>query len=188
MAKGVTKMSMKRAFRLSLAAIPLVLGLVSCSLAQAKDDNPCKSPEFGIAEEGFANCTPPDAFARLQELAKQDDPKALYMLGRVYNMGGDDFGLPKVKQNYNQAMKYFVRSAKLGYAEAQDTIARYYGRYYRDTRDRESAYWACRAAMQNYPPAVTGIQLQIKVAGLKQTVSQYCAPILKSPPRQEDQG
>lgn len=177
---------MRYVFLFSVVAL-IGVGLLSCSFAQTTEANPCKYPKFGIAEEGFSNCKPQDAFARLQELAKRNDPKALYMLGRVYNLGGDYFSLPNVMQNYNRAMKYYVRSAKLGYAEAQATIALYYWRFYHGTRDRESAYWACRAAIQNYPNSVAGIQLQIKVAGLKQTVSQYCAPILKSPPRHADQ-
>lgn len=179
-------MKVRCGFRLSVFATLMGVGLLSCSYAQSPSATPCKNPEFGIAEEGFANCKPQDAFARLQELAKQGDPKALFMLGRVYNLGGEDFDLPNIKQNYDLAMEYFVRSAKLGYAEAQDTIARYYEKYYRDTRDKEAAYWACRAAMQNYPPAVAGIRLQIKVSGENETVPRYCAPILKSPPKQKD--
>ena len=177
---------MRHSYLALVAAALLGVGLLSCSYARPGSISACKNPEFGKAEEGFANCKPQDAFARLQELAKHDDPKALFMLGRVYNLGGNDFGLPNIKQDYDLAMKYFVRSAKLGYAESQDTIARYYGKFYHGKRDKESAYWACRAAVQNYPAAVAGMELQIKVANLKQTVSQFCTPILKSPPKQKD--
>ena len=177
---------MRCGFRLSVFVTLVGVGLLSCSYAQSPSATPCKNPEFGIAEEGFANCKPQDAFARLEELAKRNDPKALYMLGRVYNLGGDAFGLPNIKQNYDLAMKYFLRSARLGYAEAQDTIGRYYWRYYHGTKIKEANYWACRAAMQNYPPAVAGVQLANKVAGINETVQQYCAPILKSPPQQKD--
>ena len=174
---------MKHIFQNSIAVILLGVGLLSCSYAQSSSTNPCKNPEFGFAEEGFANCKPQDAFTRLEELAKRDDPKALYMLGRVYDLGGDAFGLPIVKQDYDLAMRYYVQSAKLGYAEAQDTIGLYYWKFYHGTRIKEANYWACRAAIQNYPPAVAGIQLANKVAGLSETVQQYCARILASPPK-----
>lgn len=162
------------------------MGFLSCSNAQSVTENNCRNPQFGIAEKGFVNCKPQDAFARLKELAQKDDPKALYMLGNIYDNGGADFGLPNIKPDGKVAMKYFVRSAEGGYAEAQSVLAYYYWRDYHETRQSEALYWACRAAMQNYPNAVAGIQLQIKVGGQKQTVLQYCAPILKSPPKQKD--
>lgn len=174
---------MKHITQHAVGAILLFAGLLSCSYAQSRGGNPCKNPEFGFAEEGFANCKPQNAFARLQVLAKQGDPKALYMLGNIYNDGGASFGLPEIKSDGNLAMKYFLRSAEGGYAEAQALLADYYWRDYHETRQKEALYWACRAAVQNYPNAVAGIQLQIKVAGSNQTVSQYCAPILKSPPK-----
>ena len=174
---------MRHLIRHSIVAILLGVGLLSCSYAQSYSENTCKNPKFGVAEEGFANCKPEDAFARLKELAKSNNPKAMYMLGRIYMLGGGSFNLPTVSKNSGLAMKYFRRSAESGYAEAQVVLSWYYWRGYHDTRQKEALYWACRAAMQNYPNAVAGIQLQIKVAGLNQTVSQYCAPILKSPPK-----
>jgi TPR repeat protein len=185
-AGGVDAMKINRILLMISLLFLLGLGVEACAGDYPQHQNPCKNPEFGIAEEGFKNCKPEDAFARLQELAKQNDPKALYMVGRVYNLGGDDFGLPSIKQNYDLSMKYFVRSAKLGYAEAQDTISLYYWRFYHETRTKEAAYWACRAAVQNNPSAVAGVKLQIKIDDLKQTVAQYCAPILKAPPPESD--
>ncbi|HKU17654.1 MAG TPA: hypothetical protein VJP80_00075 [Candidatus Saccharimonadales bacterium] len=165
----------------------LAIGFLSCSNAQSVTENNCRKPQFGIAEKGFVNCKPQDAFARLKELAKKDDPKALYMLGNIYDYGGSAFGLPDVKPDSHLAMQYFERSAKGGYAEAQSVLAWYYWRDYGETRQKEAIFWACSAAMQNYPNAVAGIRLQIKVARTKQTVAQYCAPILKSLPHTEDE-
>ena len=179
-------MKVRCGFRLSVFVTLVGVGLLSCSYTQSPSATPCKNPEFGIAEEGFANCKPQDAFARLQELAKQGDPKALFMLGRVYNLGGEDFDLPNIKQNYDLAMEYFVRSARLGYGEAQSTIALYYWRGYNETRQKEALYWWCRAALQSDYAGLVNIQMQIKVSGRKQTVPRYCAPILKSPPKQKD--
>ena len=179
---------MKHILQHSIAAILLGVGLLSCSYAQSSSANPCKNPEFGFAEEGFANCKPQDAFARLKELAKKDDPRALYMLGNIYNDGGIAFGLPNIKSDGNLAMKYFARSAAHGYPEAQSLIASYYWRDYQETRQNEALYWWCRAAVQNDYAGIVNIRMQIKAAGLKQTVAQYCASILKSPPQQKDQG
>lgn len=175
---------MRYPYWISVAAALLGAGLLSCSYARPGSISACKNPEFGIAEEGFSNCKPRDAFARLEELAKHDDPKALYMLGRVYNLGGDDFGLPNIKQNYDLAMNYFVRSARLGYGEAQSTIALYYWRGYNETRQQEAVYWWCRAAVQGNYAGVVNIKMRIKASGEKQAISQYCTPILKSPPKQ----
>lgn len=104
------------------------------------------------------------------------------MLGRIYNLGGNAFGLPNIKQNYDLAMNYFVRSAKQGYSESQSTIALYYWRGYNETRQTEALYWWCRAALQKNYAGLVNIQMQIKVSGQKQTVTQYCTPILKSAP------
>lgn len=164
----------------------LLLSVAMSSCAWAQSQNPCKNPEFGYAEEGFKNCKPQDAFARLQELAKQNDPKALYMLGIIYDGGGDDFGLPDIKPNGDLAMKYLVQSANEGYAEAQSLIALYYWRGYHETRKKEAIYWWCRAAAQNDQEAIVNIQMQISAAGKKQAVQQYCVPILKSPPPEKN--
>lgn len=180
-------MSMKRTLVISIVIVLLGMGLVSCSLARAKDENPCKNPQFGKAEEGFVNCKPQDAFARLTTLAEEGNSKALYMLARIYDMGGEYFGLPKIKQNGDLVMQYLLQSARGGYAEAQATLGVFYWRDYRETREHDALYWECRAALQNNYEGVVNIKMHIEASGQKQTISQYCAPILKSPPKQKDQ-
>lgn len=174
---------MKRALYLSIITVLLGMGLASCSYAQSSYENPCKNPQFGKAEEGFVNCKPEDAFARLEVLAKHNDPKAIYMLSRIYDMGGGYFGLPEIRQNGALTMQYLLQSAKAGYAEAQATLGVFYWRDYRETREHDALYWECRAALQNNYEGIVNIQMHIQAAGKAQTIQQYCAPILKSPPQ-----
>ncbi len=167
---------------LFLGVVILGLGIASCSYAKGSHENLCKNPQFGKAEEGFVNCKSEDAFVRLSALAKRDDPKALYMLSRIYEMGGKYFGLPSIKQDGDVSMKYLLHSAKGGYAEAQATLGVFYWRDYRETREHDALYWECRAALQNNYEGIVNTQMHIQATGKAQTVQQYCAPILKSPP------
>lgn len=181
-------MTVKRMLSLLIVAVLMGMGLISCSYAQSDSENSCKNPMFGHAEEGFVNCKPEEAFERLNTLAKGGNPKALYMLSRIYDMGGEYYGLPQIKRNGDLTMQYLLKSAEGGYAKAQATLGVFYWRDYRETRGRDALYWECRAAAQNDYAGTINIKMHIAASGQKQTISQYCAPILKSPPKQKGQG
>ena len=179
-------MTVQRMLRLSIVAAVMGLGLISCAYAQRDSENPCKNPIFGHAEEGFVNCKPEEAFERLNTLAKRGNPKALYMLSRIYDMGGEYFGLPQIKRNGDLTMQYLLKSAEGGYAKAQAALGVFYWRDYRETRERDALYWECRAAAQNDYEGIVNIKMHIVASGQKQTISQFCVPILKSPPKDKN--
>ena len=54
---------------------------------------------------------------RIRERARQDDPEALYTLGEKHLTGGTF-----VPQDYEKALKYLWKSAKLGYSEAYNVL------------------------------------------------------------------
>ena len=84
-----------------------------------------------------------------KKAAAQNDPYALFMLGTFADQG--------VGENINKkkALKYFIKSAQLGFARAQYNIAEYYSQGI--VSEKESAglayYWYRKAALQDDPKA-----------------------------------
>lgn len=122
------------------------------------------------------------AFNRIQELAKQKDPEALYILGRVYELGGNHFGLTNVKENVHLAQKYYLESARLGYAEAQNEMGWWYAHFYA-FKDKNSHFWFCKAALQHNDNAISNLQAKIAYSHsfegkLEMTWQQFCKPII----------
>lgn len=84
-----------------------------------------------------------------KKAASQNDPYALFILGTFADQGiGENI-------NKKKALKYFIKSAQLGFAKAQYNIAEYYSQGI--VSERESAplayYWYRKAALQDDPKA-----------------------------------
>lgn len=138
----------------------------------------CSRPKLGGMENTFAGCKPAAAFNRVKELANQGDPKALYILGRFYELGGKTFGLPKISENPDLAQKYYLESARKGYADAQAEVGWFYGRYFPDTMKQQSLFWFCKAAEQHSEMAIVNLQNEIAYRQINKTWQQFCNPIL----------
>lgn len=130
----------------------------------------------------FVGCRPMAAYRMAQELAKKGDPKALFILGRIYELGGKPFGLQNVKEDFELAQKYFLASARKDYTEAQATIGWIYSKYYGDTKELEGLYWFCKAASKNNEEAIGNLDVYVKDHHINQSRSDFCQPILKQEP------
>lgn len=86
----------------------MLFALCSVSLAQA---NTLEEAKQKLSQKDFAA-----AHAIYLSLANQNDPKACYNLG-LMSQNGD--GVPK---NMDEAVKWYTKSAELGYKEAQYTL------------------------------------------------------------------
>lgn len=102
--------------------------------------------EKGMRYENAGNYA--KAFQLYEEAAKENEPFAIYNLGRCYYYGNG------AKQNYDTAVQYFLRSAELGFAPAQYSIADCYADGIGVEKDIVKAVeWCEKAANQNYPTA-----------------------------------
>lgn len=86
----------------------MLCALLSVSLAQA---NTLEEAKAKLAEKDFAA-----AHAIYLSLANQNDAKACYNLGLMYQDGDG------VAKNLDEAVKWYTKSADLGYKEAQYTL------------------------------------------------------------------
>ena len=81
------------------------------------------------------------ALRLLQPLAQQDDAKAQYNLGVMYEEGRG------VQQDYQQAAAWYEKAANQGYVQAQNNL----GVWYEAERDYEQAmFWYQKAANQGH--------------------------------------
>jgi hypothetical protein len=87
----------------------LLLGLLMTFFAHA---NTLEEAKFKLSQKDFAA-----AHAIYLTLANQNDAKACYNLGLMYQNGDG------VTQNMDEAVKWYTKSASLGYEEAQYILA-----------------------------------------------------------------
>ena len=84
-----------------------------------------------------------------KKAAAQNDPYALFMLGTFADQGiGESI-------NKKKALKYFMKSAKLGYSKAQYNVAEYYSQGIASEKESHglACYWYRKAALQDDPRA-----------------------------------
>ncbi len=86
-----------------------ILGMLLCGLAQA---NTLEEAKLKLSQKDFAG-----AHAIYLSLANQNDAKACYNLGLMYQYGDG------VAQNLDEAVNWFTKSAALNDKEAQYTLA-----------------------------------------------------------------
>jgi len=91
----------------------------------------------------------------LLQKAYTGDPEAQYRIGRIYYEGKgiryDGKGIP---HDYNKAIEYFLKSAKQGYAQAQNDLALIYLNGHGVVENpQEAVSWLSLAAEQNLPEA-----------------------------------
>ncbi len=84
-----------------------------------------------------------------KKAAAQNDPYALFMLGTFADQGiGENI-------NKKKALKFFIKSAQLGFARAQYNLAEYYSQGIISEKENAGLayYWYRKAALQNDPKA-----------------------------------
>ena len=94
-----------------------------------------------LASVGLSQDRPPDLVA-IKAAAEAGDPKAQFEYGQAIPFGR------KAEQ-----IEWFLRSARAGYAPAQDALGNYFSTYVSDKQRyaanlRESVHWSSRAAYQ----------------------------------------
>ena len=104
----IEQTTLARLFPKNLFSSMLLLVLLCTGLAQA---NTLEEAKQKLAEKDFAA-----AHAIYLSLANQNDAKACYNLGLMYQDGDG------VTKNLDEAVKWYSKSAELGYKEAQYTL------------------------------------------------------------------
>jgi len=157
----------------------IVVGLAFTIFAQASAQAGCKCPILNGSQMAFVGCKPNEALSTTIARAKQGNPKALYILGRLYELGGKTFGLPQIKWSNALAERYYLESARRGYVQAQAAIGWMYGKYRAGQKRGQSQFWFCKAAEQYNDAAIVNIRDEINYERSKKTWQEYCKPILK---------
>ena len=94
------------------------------------------------------------ALAEFRELADVGDPKAQYALGLMSAKGQG------VSQDYGEALKWYLKSARQGYRAAQNNLGTMYANGYGVSQDYQQAIrWYLRAARQGYGKAQNSLAL-----------------------------
>jgi len=106
--KPAAKMSLAGVVLRTISTCLMLCALLSTSLTQA---NTLEEAKQKLAEKDFAA-----AHAIYLSLANQNDAKACYNLGLMYQDGDG------VAKNLEEAVKWYTKSANLGYKEAQYTL------------------------------------------------------------------
>jgi hypothetical protein len=111
-----------------------------------------------VSATGENNQPPAGSFEQCQKLAEQGNVEAQRKLGRMYEEG---LG---VKQDYREAVKWYLKAAEKGNAQAQYKLGTMYALGKGVRKDRlEAGKWFGKAAGQGYEP----IKQQILETGSK---------------------
>lgn len=161
----------------SLMVITLLTWWFSACAGQTTSSNPadsCLEPHMNASGTMFIGCSPQSAFLQVKKRSETNDSEALYMLGRVYEYGGNIFGLPDIKENLDLAQKYYLRSARLGNVAAEEALGWIYRKWYQNTRGMQGIYWQCKAAIQKNTEATINIKDYLSYAQIDKSVSDFC--------------
>ena len=117
--------------------VTLAALLLACTMPAWADNEAQFKQAMTAYEAGHYS----QALRLLQPLAQQDDAKAQYNLGVMYEEGRG------VQQDYQQAAAWYEKAANQGYVQAQNNL----GAWYEVHRDYEQAmFWYQKAANQGH--------------------------------------
>ena len=89
-----------------------------------------------------------DYVKAMQEYKNDDDPKAMYQVGYMYDHGQ---GVP---QDITEAAKWYLKAAEGGNAKAQYRMGLFYATGTGVDKDvKEAEKWYKKASFQGFPPA-----------------------------------
>lgn len=154
--------------------------LVSCSAYDANQRAlSVRCEKLRLQGTRFVGCDSEAAYMEARRLAEAGDANALFILGRIYELGGKDFNLPEIREDFNAAKQYYLKAARLGNADAEEAIAFIYLKWYRNTREPEGRYWQCVAATNGNLEAKLNIQNEMAYEQLNDSIDNYCVSVLK---------
>ncbi len=141
---------------LALVVIPRVRSKAGDSRLAAQTQLPAASG----ANRSVPVANLPEGVDDLRRLAEQEDVTAQFALGARYATGDD-----KVKQNYTEAARWFLRAADQGDVKAQSVLAAYYWDGTGVPKDLGRAYfWAILArANQDEPSKIRAAELESRL-------------------------
>lgn len=146
----------------------------------ANEVGECDYLKLYVGDTKFSdNCEPEDAFNKVKRDAEHGNEIALYILGRIYELGGSGFGLEMVESDLDKSMQYYKKSADKGYAEGQFAYASRVARMHGISTPREVNFLFCKAAMQGHYAARVNIEVFLKYKKFPITWKQYCNDIVK---------
>jgi uncharacterized protein len=124
--------------KFAAALITIVISVCFCNIQQV-------SADFPKAQEAYLL---KDYATAMQEYKKEDDPRAMYQIGYMYDKGE---GVP---QDNKSAVEWYLKAAEKGHVKAQYRLGLFYATGTGVEKNlKESEKWYRKAAGQGFRPA-----------------------------------
>jgi TPR repeat protein len=124
--------------KIGAALIAIVITVCFCAILPA-------SADFAKAQEAYLL---KDYATAMQEYKKEDDPRAMYQIGYMYDHGE---GVP---QDNKSAVEWYLKAAEKGHARSQYRLGLFYATGTGVEKNlKESEKWYRKAAGQGFRPA-----------------------------------